>query len=275
MVARMQDKVAIVTGGGGSDLSSIGAAVCAVIGREGGVVVVVDRDPGAAEQVQSLLEAEGIQAKTAVADVTRESDCESAVGVAIAEFGRLDVLVNNVGIPGRKSTVVDVDQADWDRVLATNVGSVALMSRFAIPAMADGGAIVNVSSIAAVREADRPAYSASKGAVISLTMTMAGQHAVDGIRVNCVAPGQVWTPAVGLTFPGSAEEIDVLRQKRRLASILKTEGTAYDIAHAVVFLASDEARWITGQTLLVDGGLSIGRPPAADFDPLRRMAHQR
>jgi NAD(P)-dependent dehydrogenase (short-subunit alcohol dehydrogenase family) len=275
MVARMDGKVAIVTGGGGADLTSIGASICAVLGREGGAVVLADRDRDGAERVRSLLAAEGIRVSVAVADVTRPDDCAAAVSSALADFGRLDVLVNNVGIPGKKATVVEVDQADWDRVISTNLGSVALMSRFAIPAMADGGAIVNVSSIAALRESDRAAYSASKGAVISLTTAMASQHAIDGIRVNCVAPGQVWTPAVALTFPGTAEEIAVLRRKRRLASILKTEGTAYDIAFAVLYLASDEARWVTGQTLVVDGGLSVGRPPAEDFDPLRRMATQR
>jgi NAD(P)-dependent dehydrogenase (short-subunit alcohol dehydrogenase family) len=159
-----------------------------------------------------------------------------------------------------------VDEAEWNRVIAVNLTSMALTSKHLIPQMVErrGGSIVNISSIAAVRQADRAAYAASKGGVIALTMAMAGQHAREGIRVNCVAPGQVWTPVVADTFPGGAEEIEQLRRKRRLSSLLKTEGTGWDIGNAILFFASDEARWITGQTLLVDGGLSVGRPPSEE-----------
>jgi NAD(P)-dependent dehydrogenase (short-subunit alcohol dehydrogenase family) len=150
-------------------------------------------------------------------------------------------------------------------VLEVNLKSVMLMSKFAIPAMGrSGGAIVNISSIAAFRQADRMAYPASKGAVNALTMAMAGLHARDGIRVNCVAPGQVWTPVVADTFPGDPAAVAGLRERRRKSSLMKTEGTAWDIANAVLFFASDESRWVTGQTMLVDGGLHIGRPPADD-----------
>jgi NAD(P)-dependent dehydrogenase (short-subunit alcohol dehydrogenase family) len=130
--------------------------------------------------------------------------------------------------------------------------------------MAPGTSIVNIASIAAFRQSDRAAYAASKGGVLALTMAMAGQHARDGIRVNCVAPGQVWNPNVADTFPGDPEALEALRRKRKLSSLLKIEGTGWDIANAVLYFASDEARFVTGQTLLVDGGLHIGRPPASE-----------
>jgi NAD(P)-dependent dehydrogenase (short-subunit alcohol dehydrogenase family) len=142
--------------------------------------------------------------------------------------------------------------------MEVNVRSMFLMSRHAVPAMAEsgGGAIVNISSIAAVRPGKLTAYTTSKGAVISLTKAMAVDHAGEGIRVNCVAPGPVYTPMVyGRGMP------DELRQARRNASLLKVEGTGWDIGNAVVFLASDQARYITGQTLVVDGGVTLSSPP--------------
>lgn len=263
-MGRLDGKVAIVTGGGSSGPGlGNGKATCILFAREGARVLVVDRNEEAAAETVAQVRREGGEAAVFAADVTRDDDCAAFVRAAIERYGGLHVLVNNVGIGGRDGSVVDVDEESWDRVMAVNVKGMMLASKHAIPAMTDGGAIVNLSSVAALRANERAAYSASKGAVISLTMVMASQHARQGIRVNCVAPGQVWTPMVAAEARDEASR-EALRERRRRSSLLKTEGAAWDIAHAVLFLASDEARWITGQTLVVDGGMSIGRPPASE-----------
>jgi NAD(P)-dependent dehydrogenase (short-subunit alcohol dehydrogenase family) len=263
----MMGKVAIVTGGGsvGEGVGN-GRAASLLLAREGASVLVVDLDKAAADVTVSLIQGEGGTATAFQADVTRSEDCHAIASAAQSGFGGTDVLVNNVGIPGEKATVVEVDEDEWNRVISVNLTSMALTSKYVIPQMVErgGGSVVNVSSIAAVRQADRAAYAASKGGVIALTMAMAGQHAREGVRVNCVAPGQVWTPVVADTFPGGEAEIEQLRRKRRLSSLLKTEGTGWDIGNAILFFASEEARWITGQMLLVDGGLSVGRPPSEE-----------
>jgi NAD(P)-dependent dehydrogenase (short-subunit alcohol dehydrogenase family) len=263
---RLDGKVAVVTGGGsiGAGVGN-GRAICLRLAQEGAAVVVMDRSAESAQETVDAVVAAGGRAGVAAGDVTVSADCRAAVDRAVDDFGALDILVNNVGIPGTATSIVDVTEADWDRVLDVNLKSVMWMSKHAIPRMqGHGGAIVNISSIASFRQADRMAYPASKGAVNALTMAMAGMHARDGIRVNCVAPGQVWTPVVADTFPGGAEALAALREHRRKSSLMKTEGTAWDIANAVLFFACDESRWITGQTLLVDGGLHIGRPAALE-----------
>jgi len=182
------------------------------------------------------------------------------VDAALAQFGRLDCLDNNVGIGGRGS-VVEMPAEDWRRVMRVNVESMYCASKFAIPAMietAQGGAIVNVSSISALRPRGLTAYSTSKGAVIALTRAMAVDHGKDGIRVNCVAPGPVYTPMVYSHQMSAAG-----REARRRASVLGIEGTGWDIGRAVRFLLSGEARYITGQTLVVDGGATLVGPARA------------
>jgi NAD(P)-dependent dehydrogenase (short-subunit alcohol dehydrogenase family) len=261
---RLEGKVAIVTGGGSSGPGlGNGKATSILFAREGCRVLVVDRSEGAAAETVEQIKKEGGEASIFIADVTNTDDCAAMVRAATERYGALHILINNVGIGGRAVSVLDAEEADWDRVMAVNVKGMMLAAKQAIPAMVSGGAIVNISSVAALRANERAAYSASKGAVISLTMVMAGQHARQGIRVNCVAPGQVWTPMV----QAEARDDEVraaLRERRRKGSLLKTEGTAWDIANAVLFLASDDARWITGQTIVVDGGMSIGRPPAVE-----------
>ncbi len=172
---------------------------------------------------------------------------------AVRRWGRLDILDNNVGIGGR-ATVVDVDEKDWDHLMRVNVTSMMLTSKHAVPAMAQGGggAIVNISSISALRPRGLTPYSVSKGAVIALTRAMAVDHAPEGIRVNCIAPGPVYTPMVYAA--GMSAE---LRERRRRASPLGIEGSGWDIGAAALFLASDEARYITGVVLPVDGGVTL------------------
>ena len=254
----LEGKVAIVTGAGALDDGiGNGRAAAILLARAGARVLVVDRDEAAAERTVAMIEAENGLAMAAAGDVTVEGECRDVVAHALDTWGRLDVLDNNVGI-GSRGSVVDEDPVRWAKVMEVNVSSMFLMSRHAIPAMAEdgGGAIVNVSSIAALRPSKITAYSTSKGAVIALTKAMAVDHAAQGIRVNCVAPGPVYTPMVyGAGMP------DELRQARREATLLKTEGTGWDIGNAVAFLASDRARWITGQTLVVDGGVTLRSAP--------------
>lgn len=259
----LEGKVAIVTGGGAAgDGIGNGRAAAMLLARAGARVLVVDRDPDAAQRTVGMIAAEGGDAKAHAADVTDNAQCRTMVDCALDAFGRLDLLDNNVGIQSNRS-VVDEDPEVWRRVMQANVDSMFLASKHAIPAMletAGAGAIVNVASIAALRPRGMTAYSTSKGAVIALTRAMAVDHGPQGIRVNCVAPGPVFTPMVyteGMS--------DAARERRRQASVLGVEGTGWDVGLAIRFLLSDHARFITGQTLVVDGGVTlVSRPRATD-----------
>jgi NAD(P)-dependent dehydrogenase (short-subunit alcohol dehydrogenase family) len=254
---RLAGKVAIVTGAGsrGEGIGN-GRAAAVLFAREGAKVLLVDQDKDAAEATLAMIAAEGGTAAVFAADVTRSDQCRAMVDEAVRRWGRLDILDNNVGIGGRGS-VVEMDETQWDRMMTVNVKSMMLAGKHAIPAMVrgGGGAIVNISSISALRPRGLTAYSASKGAVIALTRAMAIDHAAQNVRVNCIAPGPVYTPMV---YAGgmSAE----LRDQRRRASPLGIEGTGWDIGHAALFLVSDEARYITGVVLPVDGGVTIASP---------------
>ena len=257
----LDGKVAIVTGGGAVDDGiGNGRAAAILLARAGARVLVVDLERERAERTIAMIASEGGTAAAFVADVTDEGQARAMVIAALERFGRLDCLDNNVGIGGSGS-VVDVAPENWSRVMQVNVDSMFLASRHAIPAMketAGGGAIVNVSSIAALRPRGLTAYSTSKGAVIALTRAMAVDHGPDGIRVNCVAPGPVYTPMVY-----SGQMTAAGREARREASVLGLEGTGWDIGRAVRFLLSAEARYITGQTLVVDGGATLVGPARA------------
>ena len=250
-------RVAIVTGAGASgDGIGNGRAAAILLAEAGATVLAVDRKAALAARTVELIEADGGRAAVIEADVTDDDQCRAIVADAIERWQRLDILVNNVGI-GSRGDVVTESLESWDRVMQVNVTSMMLMGRHAIPAMIDGGggAIVNISSISALRPRGLTAYSTSKGAVIALTRAMAADHGRDGVRVNCVAPGPVRTPMVG----GDAMDPE-LADTRRRASVLGIEGSGWDIGAAVRFLASDEARYITGQTLVVDGGVTIRGP---------------
>ncbi|HZP87047.1 MAG TPA: SDR family NAD(P)-dependent oxidoreductase [Burkholderiales bacterium] len=256
-------KVAIVTGGGaaGEGIGN-GRAAAILLARAGVRVVVVDRQRDLAQHTVEMIEQEGGEALAYTADVTEDSQCAAMVEAALKQFGRLDLLDNNVGIAS-KGSVVDEDPQRWRHVMQVNVDSMFLVSRHAIPAMIEstgGGAIVNVASIAALRPRGMTAYSTSKGAVIALTRAMAVDHGSQGIRVNCIAPGPVYTPMVAAEGMSAAA-----RERRRQAAVLGIEGTGWDVGYAVRFLLSNHARFITGQTLVVDGGVTlVGRPRGTD-----------
>ncbi|HEY5272521.1 MAG TPA: SDR family NAD(P)-dependent oxidoreductase [Acidimicrobiales bacterium] len=251
---RLRDKVAIVSGAG-SRAAGIGngRATAILFAREGAKVVVVDRDLDAASETVAHIREEGGTAIAEVADVTSYAECLAAVQRAVSEYGSLDILHNNVGIEGA-GTLLQTDEDDWDRVWAVNTKSMMTMSKAALPPMiaSGGGAIVNISSISALRPRGLTPYTVSKGAVIALTRALAIDHAAAGVRVNCIAPGPMYTPMV---FADGMD--DETRDRRRRASPLGIEGTGWDIAHAAVYLASDEARYVTGVVLSVDGGITL------------------
>lgn len=266
---RVEGKVAIVTGAGSTPGPGVGTgkAAAVVLAREGARVLLVDLHPERAEITRRMIEEEGGEAAVLGADVTRAADCASMVGAALDAFGALDILVNNIGLAAL-GTVVDTSEEAWDRSLDVNLRTVFLASKHAVPAMAarGAGAIVNVASISALRGDGTAAYSAAKGGLLALTVDMAYSHGRQGIRVNAVAPGHITTPMVhSVTDPARAEHFDRLRAE---AGLLGTAGTGWDVAWAVAFLASDEARWITGVTLPVDSGV-------LSVTPLMMAAHLR
>jgi NAD(P)-dependent dehydrogenase (short-subunit alcohol dehydrogenase family) len=259
---RLDGLVAIVTGAGSSGPGiGNGRATAILCAREGARVALVDNHVERAQETLDLIakEREGSADEVAFAieaDVTSNDDCKRVVDATVARFGRLDILDNNVGIGMGRASVVDITEDNWDRIMAVNVKSMMLMSKHAVPAMkaAGGGSIINISSLSALRPRGLTTYTTSKGAVIALTKGMAVDHAPDNIRVNCIAPGPVYTPMVAR---GMTPELRAVRAK---AAPLAFEGTAWDIGWAAVFLASPEARWITGVVLAVDGGLSLVAP---------------
>jgi NAD(P)-dependent dehydrogenase (short-subunit alcohol dehydrogenase family) len=226
-----------------------------LLAKAGARVAVVDRDRALADRTVAMIAEAGGEALSVSADVTRESDCKGIVESVITRYGRLDVLDNNVGI-GSRGSVIEETLDNWQRVMRVNVESMFLMSKYSVPAMTSGGAVVNVSSISAILPRGLTAYTTSKGAVISLTKAMAVDHGERNIRVNCVLPGPVYTPMV--YGRGMSEQA---RETRRKAALLPVEGSGWDVGQAVLFLSSPMARYITGQALIVDGGVTLKGPP--------------
>ena len=265
---RLEGKVAIVTGAGSSGPGvGTGKAISILFAREGCSVLLVDNDETRAGETLASIEAEGGRASVFAGDVTGSAACRAMVDAAAERYGGLDVLVNNVGITV-KGNVVTVDEDDWQRVIDVNLKSMVLTSKHAVPRMIEGGggAIVNMSSFLGLRSGsafESVPYSVSKGGILSLTTTMAVEHGRDNVRVNAIVPGYLYTPM------GAGALTEKQRDLRRRAAPLGTEGGAWDVAWAAVFLASDEARWITGAALPVDAGL-LAAGPLAMLDHLRQ-----
>jgi NAD(P)-dependent dehydrogenase (short-subunit alcohol dehydrogenase family) len=257
-------KVALISGGGAAgDGIGNGRAAAILLARSGTKVMVADRELAPAERTVEMILAEGGAASAIAADVTNETDCQRLVEATLARFGRLDFLDNNVGIASRGSVVAEKPDT-YRRVMQVNVESMFLLSKHAIPAMvrtAKAGAIINISSISALRPRGLTSYTTSKAAVIGLTRAMAVDHGRDNIRVNCICPGPMYTPMVYAR--GMSE---TARAQRARASVLKLEGTGWDIGHAVKFLFSNFARYITGQVLVVDGGVTLQAPERESED---------
>jgi len=254
MAERLAGKVAMVTGAGsqGAGVGN-GKAVALLFAREGAKLLCVDAIPERAEETVALIEGEGSEASAFVADVKRRDECEAMAAAAVERYGHLDVLHNNVGIVSAHG-IREVTEEDWNRMLSVNVTSMVFTSQAAIPHLeaAGGGSIINVSSIAAMRAyGEATAYQTTKAAILGLTISLASQLAERRIRVNAIAPGLLWTPMVE---PFVTPE---LREARWKSGLIQEEGTAWDVAWGAVYLASEESRWMTGQVLTIDGGLTL------------------
>ena len=245
---RLQNKVALVTG----SANGMGAAEAKLFAQEGAKVVVADRLDDSGQQVVDAIAAAGGEAYFAHLDVTREEDWQEVITTAVSRYGKLDVLVNNAGISGSYQSDLLSTEA-WDRLMDINAKGVFLGIKFAAPEMQKigGGAIVNISSISGFIGQDyiHMGYNASKGAVRIMTKSAAVQYAKDGIRVNSVHPGMM------PPMTTSVASADPVRRQQRISLIpLGRPGETIEVAHAVLFLASDEASYITGIELPVDGG---------------------
>jgi NAD(P)-dependent dehydrogenase (short-subunit alcohol dehydrogenase family) len=254
---RVEGKVAIVTGAGSTPGPGVGTgkATAVVLAREGASVLLVDLHPERAEETLEMISGEGGKAQVFAADVTKAPGCEAMVRAAVEEFGTVDILVNNVGL-AQLGTVVDTTEEAWDRALDVNLRSAFLASKYAVPVMSakGSGSIVNIASISALRGDGTVAYSAAKGGLIAMTVDMAYSHGRQGVRVNAIAPGHITTPMVmSVSAPGARAEF--MNAMRAEAGLLGTPGSGWDVAWAAAFLASDEARWITGATLPVESGV--------------------
>jgi len=262
MSERLTNKVAIVVGAGSTpgDTLGNGRATGILFAREGASVMLVDHNLESAEETQRMIKAEGGESFAFEADITSAGDCKRMADACVERYGRIDILHNNVGI-GIGGGPVELAEEDWDNVLDTNLKGMYLTCKYVLPYMEKqgSGAIVNISSRASIRHLPYPmlAYTASKGGVNALTRSIAMQYAHQGIRVNCVLPGLINTPMAieGVSAGLGIEKEELIRLRGELVP-MKHMGDAWDVAYASLFLASDEAKYITGVILPVDGGIS-------------------
>ena len=262
MSGRLEGKVAVVVGAGQTPGDTIGngRATAILFAREGARVLAVDHRLDSAQETVALIRDEGGEAEAFAADATRESDCEAFLADAVKRWGRVDVLHNNVGIGGGDSGPAHLSEEAWDRILEVNLKSVILPCKHVLPIMrAQGsGAIINISSIAAVCATPIVAYKASKAGINAYTQSLALGNAKHGIRANVIMPGLMNTPMAieGISQALGVPKDDLIRARDAQVPLLGKMGTAWDVAHAALFLASDEAGFITGVSLAVDGGQS-------------------
>ena len=260
---RLKDKVAIVVGAGQTPGDTIGngRATAVLFAREGANVMLVDINLESAEETALRIREEGGECKTTDADITSADDCHAFAQATMAAYGRIDILHNNVGIV-EAGGPVEADEASWDRVIEVNLKSMYLTCKAVLPVMeaAGRGAIVNIGSVAGIRWLGVPyaSYAASKAAILGFTRSIALQYARKGIRANVILPGLMDTPMyVGpLKQAYAGGDIDKMKDLRREQCPMGRMGDAWDVAKAALFLASDEANYITAAELVVDGGLT-------------------
>jgi NAD(P)-dependent dehydrogenase (short-subunit alcohol dehydrogenase family) len=259
---RLKGKTAIIAGGGQTPGETIGngRAMAVLFAREGARVLVVDRRLSSAQQTQAMIESEGGQAFALQADITQNLECRSIAETCLAQYGRIDILVNNVGIGDRDGGPVELEEEIWDRVFTVNLKGMYLTCKHVLPVMErqGSGAIVNISSIAAVCSARMLAYKTSKSGVNSFTHAVAMRYASKGVRVNAIMPGLMKTPMAiqGISKASGIEKEELIRRRDKAVPLKGGMGDAWDTAYAALFLVSDEAKFITGVILPVDGGQS-------------------
>ena len=254
MAGRLKGKVAVVTGAAprGEGVGN-GMATAILFAREGARVVLVNRSAQRAEKLAKQIKDEGGEASVFAGDVAKPEACEAMASYAVKTYGRVDILHNNVGI-GAPGTPETVTLADWNKVIEANLTTTMLCTKYCLPEMkkSGGGSIIMVSSIAGalglMGSQGAVAYSTAKAGLHGFTLSVAADHATQNIRANCIIVGSVHTPMVAHM---GAEA----RERRRKLVPMQTEGTAWDVAHGAVYLASDESRWVTGVMLPIDGGL--------------------
>ena len=265
MADRLKDKVAVVVGAGSIGPGwGNGKATAVAFAREGAKVLCADVNVAAAEETAALIKGEGGDALAHKTDATRGADVAAMVETAREAYGRIDILDNNVGI-AETGGVVEVSEDQWDRVMAVNLKSAFLTMKHVIPVMEaqGGGSIINIASIAGIRYTGvaYATYYASKAAMIHLTRTTAAQYAPKKIRVNSILPGLMETPmvakAAGLAQSYAGGDVEEMWRVRAKQVPMGFGGNAWDVAHAAVYLASDESRYVTGIELVVDGGIAL------------------
>jgi NAD(P)-dependent dehydrogenase (short-subunit alcohol dehydrogenase family) len=262
MCQRLKNKVAIVVGAGSTPGEGMGNGRAAAIlfAREGAKVMLVDRRLDSAEETKKMIDEESGESFAFEADITKSNDCKGMADTCVATYGKIDILHNNVGI-AEGGGPVELSEEDWDKIINANLKGMFLACKHVLPYMEkQGGAVVNVSSLAAVRCAPYPyvAYSSSKAGVNGFTRDVAMQYAHRGIRVNCIMPGHINTPMAieAISSKLGIDKADLIRI-RDAGVPMNHMGDAWDVAYAALFLASDEAKYITGVALTVDGGQSL------------------
>jgi NAD(P)-dependent dehydrogenase (short-subunit alcohol dehydrogenase family) len=262
MGERLREKVAIVVGAGQSPGQTIGngRTTAILFAREGARVMLVDSRLDSARETQAMIEQEGGQAVSFEADVTHEEACQQMAAACLETWGRIDVLHNNVGIGERGKGFIYIPAADWERFMDVNLKSMYLTCKAVLPHMLErgSGVIINISSIASLMSTGAVAYKSSKAGVNALTQGLALEAAPFGVRVNAILPGLMETPMAieGRVRAYHQPREEIVRQRNARVPLKGGMGSGWDVAHAAVFLASDEARFITGVLLPVDGGQS-------------------
>jgi NAD(P)-dependent dehydrogenase (short-subunit alcohol dehydrogenase family) len=259
---RLDGKVAIVVGAGQTPGETIGngRATSILFAREGARVMLVDRRFDSAEETEKTIRDEGGDAVAFAADVTKASDCAAMVEACIDQFGRVDILHNNVGIGAGDNNAHNLEEDAWRRILDVNLTSMFLTCKHVIPIMREqkSGSIVNISSVAAVCSVPMLAYKVTKAGVNALTQQVAMANARHGIRCNAIMPGLMNTPmAIEAWVSMGADRDEIVRRRDEQVPLGHKQGSAWDVAHAALFLHSDEAKFITGVLLPVDGGQSV------------------
>lgn len=261
---RVAGKVAVVTGAGSSGPGvGTGKAISVALAREGASVVLVDNVTERAEETLRLVKDAGGEASVFTGDITRVEDCEAMIATAVERYGRLDILVNNAAITEHVS-ILDTSPELLDRIIGVNLRGPFMACKYAIPHLVagGGGSIVNIGSIASIRDSGstHPAYSSTKAALLGLTIDLAGGYGQDNVRVNAVLPGIITTPMATAARAGKQDGSAPAGDGRMGANLLARRGDAWDIANTVLFLCTDEASYLTGLTIPVDGGAVTAMP---------------